>query len=306
MKIKEIKDSLASQYRLKDMGELHYFLGVKVVQDPTKSQIWIGQPSYIENVLKKFGMEDSKAIDTPMDPNLNLCKATEECTLCDQEQYQSAVGSLLYLSVKTRPDITYAVNSIARYCANPTIQHWKAVKRILRYLKGTQDLGNLYRKGGDVGFVGYSDADWGGDTEGRRSTSGYLFFLGNGVVSWSSKRQSCVALSTAEAEYIALASATQEAVWLLKLAEDMQIGSKEPMLIYEDNQSTIAMSKNPQFHGKSKHIDIKFHYVREKCSEIVIELTYCPTNHMVADIFTKGLCSDRFKRLRQMLGMCIN
>ncbi|KAK4327560.1 hypothetical protein Pmani_001967 [Petrolisthes manimaculis] len=304
-KVRKVKDSLASQFKLKDLGELQYFLGVKVVQDTVKGQIWIGQPLYIENILKKFGMEDSKPVETPVDPNQNVCKATDECTLFDKEQYQSAVGSLLYLSVKTRPDIAYAVNSVTRYNTKPTSQHWKAVKRIMRYLKGTLDLGILYNYNGSTDFVGYSDADWAGDINDRKSTSGYCFHLGGGPVSWSSKKQSCVALSTAEAEYMALASAIQEAVWLRKLAVDIQIDCMGPLLLYEDNQSTIAMSKNPQFHGKTKHIDIKFHYVREKCIENVIQLVYCPTNDMVAYIFTKGLNKDKFKRLREMLGMCL-
>ncbi|KAK3895615.1 hypothetical protein Pcinc_000538 [Petrolisthes cinctipes] len=304
-KVRNVKDSLASQFKLKDLGELQYFLGVKVVQDTVKGQIWIGQPLYIENILKKFGMEDSKPVETPVDPNQNVCKATDECTIFDKEQYQSAVGSLLYLSVKTRPDIAYAVNSVTRYSTKPTSQHWKAVKRIMRYLKGTRDLGILYNYNGSTDFVGYFDADWAGDIKDRKSTSGYCFHLGGGPVSWSSKKQSCVALSTAEAEYMAIASAIQEAVWLRKLAVDIQIDCKGPLLLYEDNQSTIAMSKNPQFHGKTKHIDIKFHYVPEKCNENVIQLVYCPTNDMIADIFTKGLNKDKFKRLREMLGMCL-
>ncbi|KAK3888840.1 hypothetical protein Pcinc_007106 [Petrolisthes cinctipes] len=293
-KVRKVKDSLASQFKLKDLGELQYFLGVKVVQNTVKGQIWIGQPLYIENILKKFGMEDSKPVETPVDPNQKVCKVTDECTIFDKEQYQSAVGSLLYLSVKTRPDIAYAVNSVTRYSTKPTSQHWKAVKRIMRYLKGTRDLGILYNYNGSTDFVGYSDADWAGDIKDRKSTSGYCFHLGGGPVSWSSKKQRCVALSTAEAEYMALASAIQEAVWLRKLAVDIQIDCKSPLLLYEDNQSTIAMSKNPQFHGKTKHIDIKFHYVREKCNENVIQLVYCPINDMIADIFTKGLNKDKF------------
>ncbi|KAK3894704.1 hypothetical protein Pcinc_001550 [Petrolisthes cinctipes] len=292
--VRKVKDSLASQFKLKDLSELQYFLGVKVVQNTVKGQIWIGQPLYIENILKKFGMEDSKPVETPVDPNQKVCKVTDECTIFDKEQYQSAVGSLLYLSVKTRPDIAYAVNSVTRYSTKPTSQHWKAVKRIMRYLKGTRDLGILYNYNGSTDFVGYSDADWAGDIKDRKSTSGYCFHLGGGPVSWSSKKQSCVALSTAEAEYMALASAIQEAVWLRKLAVDIQIDCKSPLLLYEDNQSTIAMSKNPQFLGKTKHIDIKFHYVREKCNENVIQLVYCPINDMIADIFTKGLNKDKF------------
>ena len=249
-------------------------------------------------------MDKCKSIETPVDPSQKLCKATDKCTLCDQALYQSAVGCLLYLSVKTRPDITFAVHNVAKYSAKPTIQHWKAVKRIFRYLKGTENFGIMYKDEGPSGFIGYSDADWGGDIDNRRSTSGYSFHLSGGVVSYSSRKQSCVALSTAEAEYMALASATQEAVWLRKLATDLHLDTKGPMLIYEDNQATIVMSKDPQYHGRSKHIDIKFHYVRDQCNDNVIQLKYCPTNDMIADIFTKGLSQDKFKRLRQMLGMC--
>ena len=128
--------------------------------------------------------------------------------------------------------------------------------------------------------------------------------MSGGVVSWRSKKQSCVALSTAEAEYIALAGATQEAVWLRRLMSDLNVDCQNPLLIYEDNQSAIALSKNPQFHGRSKHIDIKFPYVREKVDENVIKLEYCPTEIMIADIFTKGLTQDKFKKLRKLLGMC--
>ena len=300
----EVHNFLERQYKLKDLGELEYFLGVKVVQDDIQGQIWIGQPTYTQNVLLKFGMDKCKSIETPVDPSQKLCKATDKCTLCDQALYQSAVGCLLYLSVKTRPDITFAVHNVAKYSAKPTIQHWKAVKRIFRYLKGTENFGIMYKDEGPSGFIGYSDADWGGDIDNRRSTSGYSFHLSGGVVSYSSRKQSCVALSTAEAEYMALASATQEAVWLRKLATDLHLDTKGPMLIYEDNQATIVMSKDPQYHGRSKHIDIKFHYVRDQCNDNVIQLKYCPTNDMIADIFTKGLSQDKFKRLRQMLGMC--
>lgn len=160
-----------------------------------------------------------------------------------------------------------------------------------------------YNHNGSTDFVGYSDADWTGDIEDRKSTSGYCLHLGGGAVSWSSKRQSSVSLSTPEAENMALASATQESVWLRKLSVDIQIDCNGPFLSHEDNQSTVAMSDNPQFHGKTKHIDIKSHYVREKCNDNEIQLVYCPTNDMIADIFTKGLNKDKFKRLREMMGM---
>ena len=224
----------------------------------------------------------------------------------NKEKYQSVVGSLLFLPTRTKPDIAYAVGTTARFSASPTKSHWTAVKRILRYIKGTLDLGLLYSNGESVNLVGFSDADWAGDQNDRKSTSGYIFQLSNGAVSWRSKKQSCVALSTAEAEYMALSSAFQEAAWMRQLLSGLigiQVDSLGPTLIFEDNQSTICMSKNHQFHGRSKHIDIKYHYVREQVAAGNIELEYCKSDNMLADIFTKGLNGPRFKKLRSMVGM---
>ena len=210
----EVKKGLAEGFEVKDMGELHHFLGVKVIQNPQMGEVWIGQEAYAQRVLQKFGMENAKPIHTPVDASSRLVKMTEDCENVDQVQFQSAVGSLLYLSIMTRPDITYAVSNVAKFCASPSKQHWTAVKRIMRYLKGTLSLGLLYRKDGSSDCVGYCDADWAGDMDDRKSTSGYMFQISGAAISWRSKKQPCVALSTAEAEYIALASAAQEAIWM--------------------------------------------------------------------------------------------
>ena len=221
----------------------------------------------------------------------------------DKVKYQSAVGSLLYLSTRSRPDIAFAVGNAARYCAQPTQLHWSAVKRILRYLKGTTHLGLMYRPDNST-LVGYSDADWAGDTNDRKSTSGYVFMMSGSAISWRSKKQSSVALSTAEAEYIALSSATQEAMWLRQLLSSLKdFPLSEPTIIYEDNQSTICMAKNNQSHGRSKPVDIKFHFVREQVEQQTIKVTYCKSEEMNADIFTKGILNNQFKRLRTKLGM---
>ena len=162
-RMREVKDALAERYEMKDLGFLHHFLGVKVIHNEDTGKVWIGQPSYTEKLLKKFGMENSKPVSTPLSTDVKLIKKTEASDSCDQKMYQAAVGSLLYLSTKTRPDISFAVESVARFCADPSSQHWAAVKRILRYLKGTLNLGLLYRNGGSSCCIGFSDADWGGD-----------------------------------------------------------------------------------------------------------------------------------------------
>lgn len=298
-----VKQALSQQFQVKDMGELHYFLGAKIIQDHKTGSVWIGQQSHTENILRRFGMEDAKEIRTPVDTSTKLVKGKDEDTyIMDQQLYQSAVGSLLYLSIVTRPDITYAVSNVAKFCAKPTKQHWVAVKRIFRYLKGTQKYGLLYSKK-DFKCVGFSDADWGGDLDDRKSTSGYMFQVGGTAISWRSKKQSCVALSTAEAEYIALASAAQESLWLQQLLSDLKTKQVEPMIIFEDNQSAISMSKNPQFHGRSKYIAIKYHFIREQVCNGKVELKYCKTNDMVADIMTKGLSGEQFEKLRLMAGV---
>ena len=299
--LKEMKTSLSNKYKMKDLGKLNYFLGVSIVQDD--DHIFINQSAYIQSLLKKYGMENSKPVLTPIEVNCILEKAVDDSDLFDLETYQSAVGSLMYLSTRTRPDITYAVCNVAKFCTKPTRTHWSAVKRIFRYLRGTDDLGILYSKDTTRSCVGYSDADWAGDRNDRKSTSGYCFLLGSGLISWRTTKQSCVALSTAEAEYVALSGAAQEAVWLMSLFKDLHFDKKDPMLIYEDNQSAICLAKNPKNHPKTKHISIKFHYVRDLVASDQIEVKYCPTSDMLADIFTKGLFAEKFCKLRLMLGV---
>ena len=303
-KLAEMKKELSLRFDIKDMGRLHHFLGMKIVQDDTTGRAWIGQPAYTEALLKKFGTDEASTIATPVDSSIKLVKASEEDVLFDKHKYQSAVGSLLYLSVATRPDITYAVSNVAKFSASPTTQHWTAVKRIMRYLKGTTNLGLVYTPQNNNNCVAFSDSDWGGDLDDRKSTSGYVFQIGGGAVSWRSKKQTSVALSTAEAEYVALASATQEALWMRQLSAELN-GKlpTEAIVIFEYNQSAIAMTKNPQFHGRSKHIEIKYHFIRDKVAEGIVKIQYCPTTEMIADMLTKALPKDVFAKLRVMIGL---
>ena len=194
-RLAKVKRELAERFDIKDMGKLHHFLGMKIVQDEATGNVWIGQSAYTESLLKKFGMDEAKPVATPVDTSTKLVKATDDDMSFDQHQYQSAVGSLMYLSVATRPDITYAVSNVAKFSAEPTTSHWTAVKRIMRYLRGTTHLGLLFSSKAMGDCVGYSDADWGGDLDDRKSTSGYVFQISGGPVSWRSKKQTCVACS---------------------------------------------------------------------------------------------------------------
>jgi hypothetical protein len=208
----------------------------------------------------------------------------------------------MYAMLGTGPDIAFSVSVVSRYASNPTQVHMKAVKRIFRYLRGTIDLQLVYKGPIDT-LKGYSDADWAGDLDTRRSTSGYAFNVGSAVISWSAKRQATVALSSCEAEYKAQTEATKEAIWLQSLIS--QLTHEEPCatVIFCDNQGAIALAKNPQFHARTKHIEIQHHFVREKVNEGKVRLEYMPTDKQVADGLTKALPKDQFTTFRRALGL---
>lgn len=302
-KMEEVKKELGKCFKVNDMGELTYFLGVKIIQNKEKGSIWIGQETYTESILEKYQMDRAKPAKTPVNVSQKLIQANEDDEEVDRMMYQSAVGSLLYLSTRTRPDIAYAVSTMAKFSSKPTKAHWTAIKRILRYLKGSVSYGLLYNCSDMRDCEGYSDADWGGDVNDYKSTSGYVFMYGGAAVSWKSKKQTSTSLSTAEAEYTALCSAAQEACWLKQLLSDLRYGSSSPMMIHEDNQSAICMTKNHLFHGRTKHISIKYHFIRELVADNIIKVVYCPTEEMMADVLTKGLSQIKFEKLRQMIGV---
>lgn len=300
-KLSEVKAGLSQRFKMKDLGPLHHFLGVTVAQDSGK--LWIGQPAFTERILQKFGMSDAKPVRTPVNPDIKLTQCENETDVYNQKMYQAAVGSLLYLSTKTRPDIAFAVGTVARFSAKPTRDHWMAVKRILRYLGGTINFGLQYSETSSSECVGYSDADWAGDIGDRKSTSGYMFLLGGAAISWRSNKQSYVALSTAEAEYVSLSAASQEAVWLQQLVSELSNEDVRKTVLYEDNQSAICLSKSQVVHGKTKHIEIKYHYIRELVESGRVEVIYCPSEDMIADMLTKGLPILQFEKLRHLAGI---
>ena len=298
--MQKVKQTLADRFKMKDMGRLHYCLGVSIIQD--EGCIWLHQKQYVLNMLKRFGLTEAKTVSTPADLSVKLVKDDGISKEVDPVKYQSMVGSLLYAAMATRPDIAQAVGAVSKFNSKPSEAHLTAVKRILQYLKGTVDLAMKYHKSEDGSLIGYSDADWGGDSDDRHSTTGNLFLMAGGAISWLSKKQAVVALSTAEAEYIALSLATQEAVWLRRLLTELRVPS-QPVMLMEDNQGAIAIAKNPIAHARTKHIDIRYHYVREALQDGAIDLHYCPTTEMVADMLTKPLSKGQFEKLRLAMGM---
>lgn len=291
-------------FEMSDLGLMHYFLGIEINQE--ENGIFICQKKYIENLLKKYKMHGCNAVATPLITNEKLQKE-DGSPKADASSYRSLIGSLLYLTT-TRPDIMYATSLLSRFMQSPSQIHYGAARRILRYLQGTIDYGIWYRTSPNSKLFGYTDSDWAGSVDDMKSTSGYAFTIGSGIFSWSSRKQESIALSSAEAEYVAATSSACQAIWLRRIFEDMGEHQPDSTEILSDNKSAIAMAKNPVFHNRTKHIAIKHHFLREVSANKEIELKYCKTEEQLADIFTKALPRPRFEFLRNLLGvkpMCI-
>ncbi|KAK9675528.1 hypothetical protein RND81_11G012900 [Saponaria officinalis] len=294
----QFKNSMMLEFDMSDLGKMKYFLGVEVKQ--CSGGIFICQRRYAKKLLTRFGMMDSNAVKNPIVSGTKLRK-DDGNERVDETQYKQVVGSLMYLIV-SRPDLMYGVSLISRFSARPTKSHWLAAKRILRYIKGTTDLGVFYRKGeSNFKLLAFTDSDYAGDLDDRRSTSGFVFMLGYGAISWGSKKQPVVALSTTEAEYIAAALCACQCIWLRRVLKKIGLEEKTGTVIMCDNSSTIQLSKNPVFHGKSKHIDVKFHFLRDLVNDGIVNLSYCASENQVADIMTKPLKLEQFEKLRSML-----
>ncbi|KAK0587736.1 hypothetical protein LWI29_027914 [Acer saccharum] len=295
----DFKRSMMNEFEMTDMGLLHYFLGIEVKQ--TNEGIVISQQKYAKDLLKKFKMDKAVPCSTPMEANLKL-RIDDESEEVDATLYRSLVGSLMYLTA-TRPDLMFSISMLSRFMTSPKKSHWEAGKRILRYVVGTIDHGIHYKKFQESILIGYSDSDWGGDADNHKSTSGYVFNVGSGAVSWSSKKQPVVALSTTEAEFIALCVAGCQTLWLRWMLKELKCSQEEGTVLYCDNNSAIALSKNPVFHGRSKHIRIKYHYIRDLVKDGEVVVKHCKTQHQIADIFTKALKTETFVKLKEKLGV---
>lgn len=297
--INSIITHLKKHFEVKEF-EAKYFLGFEITQ-MTNGSVHLSQRAYIEKVIERFNMKDANPVTTPMENR-------GESENGDAEKvdfpYREAIGSLIYLSVGARPDISFAVGYLGRFAEKPTKSHVTAVKRVIRYLKGTNTYGILFPYNGDnqLSLSAYSDADFAGEAHTRKSTSGYCFLLGMGLISWGSERQKSVALSTTESEYIAGSQTVKEMVWIDQLLRNLNQDIEKPLL-HMDNQSALKLIKNPEFHKRTKHIDVRYHFIREKFENNLFDLIYVGTHNQLADIFTKPLPRVQFELLRQKLGI---
>lgn len=295
--LQEIINCLKKEFPMSDSGKLHYFLGVKAYF--INGGIFLSQQTYATDIIKRAGMEDCKPCETPVDMNSKLSGELGEL-IKNPTQYRQLAGALQYLTF-TRPDIAYAVNQICLFMHAPRQPHLQALKRIIRYIQGTKDHSLQLLKSNITQLVAYSDADWAGCPDTRRSTSGYCVFLGSDLVSWSSKRQQTVSRSSAEAEYKGCANAIAELCNIRNLLLELGCPLTKASIVYCDNISSVYMAQNPVKHQRTKHVEIDIHFVREKVAMGQVKVIHVPSSLQFADVFTKSLPRLLFHHFKSSL-----
>ena len=304
---------LETKFKLKLLGDARYLLGMRLQR--TKTGVLVDQELYIEDCIERYNFENLKCKKIPMVTNtvLKPWKEGSSNAYDGSWNYRSLVGSLMYGMLGTRPDVCYAVSQVSKYLDHPTNEHAKAVKQVYQYLADTKDLGLWYRYEGreeddqktrkeSLVLTVYSDASYAAECN-RRSTTGYVVMLGGAPVSWKSTQQKNVTLSSTEAEYVAAATTVKEVIWIRSFLKELGFEQKGPTKVYEDNQGAIAIGNNPAHHQRCKHIDVKYHFLREKVADGMIELVYTKTEDMLADQMTKAIARPQFQRLNKMMGM---
>lgn len=319
--VERTKKQLFAKYAMSDLGEAQQFLGLQILRDRPARKIYIHQSAYLRRVLDRFNMADCNGVAIPMDPSNNLRIAEPGTSPCDQQQYQSETGSIMYGMIGSRPDLAYSMSTLSRFNSNPTTIHQGATKRSLRYIKNTVNYGICYGGQNQAGeqyptLLGFADSDWAGDKDYRKSTTGYTFILNGGAVSWKSGRQQSVALSSTEAEYVAYADAAKEAIWLRRFLIEVDLREpykeendarskwgQKPITIRIDNSGAFDLAHNPKHHERTKHIDIRHHFIREVVTKGLVELVRIPTHEQTADILTKPLTKALFEQCRLRMGI---
>jgi hypothetical protein len=304
--IRNLKKQLSKEFDMKDLGPAKKILGMQITRDKQKGTLQLSQTEYINRVLQRFNMDNAKPVSTPLASHFRLSKDQSPKTEEDKElmakiPYASAIGSLMYAMVCTRPDIGHAVGVVSRFMSNPGKAHWEAVKWILRYLRGNKEKCLCFSKG-ELKVQGYVDADFAGEVDHRRSTTGYIFTVGTSAVSWMSRIQKIVALSTTEAEYVAVTEASKELIWLQGLLTELGF-IQEDNVLHSDSQSAIHLAKNSAFHSRTKHIDLRYHFIRSLIEDEVLTLRKILGSKNPADMLTKVVTIDKLKLCSTSVGL---
>ena len=304
-RIEQAKGHLHSRYRMSDLGPARQFLGLEIDRLPN-GHLRLYQTRFILKVLQRFNMQDCNGVHTPMEAGRRLAPAKKDDKLVEAREYQSLVASLMYIAVGTRPDLAFTISVLSKFNSRPTMDHFLATKRVLRYLKETAEMGLVYDSINNL--VGYTDSDFGGDLYDRKSTSGYIFTLAGAAISWKPKKQSLVTLSSTEAEYVACSEAIREGIWLRRLyheitSAELNLILPSIQLVLSDSQGAIALAKAPKFNSRTKHIDVKYHFVQDAYAQGLIELQYISTTDMPADIMTKPLPRETHQRHVKGMGL---
>ena len=299
--ISALLQDLQHDFALKDLGDLHYFFGIKVKK--TQNGLLMSQQKYASDIIARAGIKNCKAVDTPLSTSDKL-SVTDGNLLGaeDATKYRSLVGALQYLTL-TRPDICFDVNKVCQFLHAPTTVHWSAVKRILRYIQGSKSIGLTIRRSPSLIVSAFSDADWAGDFDDRRSTGGFAIFFGGNLISWSARKQPTVSRSSTEAEYKALANATAEMIWVQKILQEIDISHSLVARLWCDNLGAKYMSSNPVFHARTKRIEIDFHFVCERVAQKLLEVRFISTHDQLADGFTKPIPASQIKSFRSNLNL---
>ena len=297
-KIQDIKRQLGKLYQMKDLGPTSSYWGIRITRDWNIQAIWIDQQVYIENALKRFELLDANSTKTPLPAGIHLEKSEEPVALDTKTSYQQIIRTLIYAAIGTRPDITFAATRLSRFNNNPTEEHIKYARYVVCYLKGTKELKIKYDGSSDAGLIRYSDSDWGENRDDCHSTSGHVFLMANGAVSWAPQRQKTVALSVGEAEYMELASTGRWAAWLKSFSGEIGYPIQEPIPLCSDNQAAIFLTVNPAVERWTKHINIRHHYIREQYKNKVIEPLHVAGTDNPADLFTKSLPVIKVEQFR--------
>jgi Reverse transcriptase (RNA-dependent DNA polymerase) len=300
------KKALNAWYALTDLGPIHWLLGIWITQDRATRTISLCQSTYIESIVARYGLADAKAQNSPMIPNVSYSKddsPMDEAAAARMRKtpYREAIGSLMYAAVATRPDIAFAVSMLSQFLDNPGELHWDTVKHVLRYLSGMRHHELTYGSE-QHDLLGYTDAD-GASQPHHHVISGYVFLIDGGAISWRSRKQEIVTLSTVEAEYVAATHAAKEAAWLRRLKGELLTPLVNPIMIYCDNQAALKLATDDNYRARTKHIDIRYHYIRQVINAGEISITYCPTDDMTADILTKALLAWKIARHIAGLGI---